>query len=80
MGISTVKSPWTSQRGVDQRLREGESPGSRSSPSNRPDSGHIAGHVGKSASGRASLRRDNTPTFDQPPRANRIIPPVTDSR
>ena len=32
-----VRSPWSSERGVDPRPREGISPGSRSSPSRAPD-------------------------------------------
>ena len=58
MGISEVRSPNSLTR--DQfHPRRGESPGSRSSPSNaRDDGGHIAGHVGKSGSGPASLKRD----------------------
>ena len=37
MGISQVRSPWSSERGVDPRPREGISPGARSSPSRAPD-------------------------------------------
>jgi len=40
--------------------RRGESPGSRSSPSNAAvsDGGHVAGHIGKSGSQPASATRD----------------------
>ena len=57
MGEREVRSPWTSQRGVDQRLREGESPGSRTSPSNAPRSdSHLARSPGKGP----AMRRDNS--------------------
>lgn len=36
MGITVVRSPHTSERGVDPRPQEGISPGAYSSPSNAP--------------------------------------------
>jgi hypothetical protein len=60
--VKEVRSPWSSERGdPDPHGMRGYSPGSQSSPSNaaRSDSGHRAGHVGKSGAGLASLRRDN---------------------
>jgi hypothetical protein len=59
--VREVKSSWSREKG-EPHPRLGESPGSRSSPSNaRSDSGHIAGHVGKSGSQPASAPRDSTP-------------------
>jgi hypothetical protein len=57
MGITTVNSPWNTTGNEPMR---GYSPGSRSSPSNaaRSDGGHLAGHLGKSASQPASASRD----------------------
>jgi hypothetical protein len=61
MGITTTRSPWSLERG-DFHAQRGISPGAHSSPSNaRSDGGHLAGHVGKSASQPASARRDSTP-------------------
>jgi hypothetical protein len=59
MGTTTVKSPWSRERG-ESHPRLAESPGSRSSPSNaaRAD-GHRAGHLGRSGHQPASARRDN---------------------
>jgi hypothetical protein len=58
MGISEVRSPWSLDRG-DPHPRRGESPGSRSSPSNAvADSGHLVRSPGK---GPAVRRPDNEP-------------------
>jgi hypothetical protein len=58
MGTTEVRSPWSLERNQPQPQR-GISPGSRSSPSNRADGGHIAGHVGKGWRPPPSTRRDN---------------------
>jgi hypothetical protein len=59
-----VRSSWDTA-GNDPR--RGESPGSRSSPSNpRADGGHIANHLGKGAFGPVSLKRDNVPVAGEP--------------
>jgi hypothetical protein len=68
MGTTTVNSPNNSTRDQNDPMR-GYSPGAYSSPSNsrqRADGGHIAGHVGKSASGPASISRDNIPPRSTP--------------
>jgi hypothetical protein len=57
MGEREVRSPNSLTKDQYHPLR-GISPGSRSSPS-KAEAGHRAGHVGKSGSGPASLRRDN---------------------
>ena len=54
-----VKSPSSRERG-DFHPRLAESPGSRSSPSNAADSGHLVRSPGKGG-GPASVRRDSTP-------------------
>jgi hypothetical protein len=59
MGIREVRSPWSRDR-REAHPRLAESPGSRSSPSNRTDA-HLAGHLGKSASQPASARRNSVP-------------------
>jgi hypothetical protein len=62
MGITTTRSPWSRERG-EAHPRLAESPGSRSSPSNRAD-GHINPHSGK---GWTPLsRRDSTPIVGGP--------------
>jgi hypothetical protein len=55
--VREVRSPWNTTGNEPMR---GYSPGSRSS-SSRADSGHRAGHIGKSASQPVSARRDSTP-------------------
>jgi hypothetical protein len=60
VGITENRSPHSLTR--DQyHERRGESPGSRSSPSNARSDGHLAHTVGKGGHGPASLRRDSTP-------------------
>jgi hypothetical protein len=54
-----VKSPSSRERG-DFHPRLAESPGSRSSPSNAADSGHLVRSPGKGG-GPASVRRDSAP-------------------
>jgi hypothetical protein len=51
-----VKSPSSRERG-DPHPRLAESPGSRSSPSNAADSGHLVRSPGKGP----AVRRDSTP-------------------
>jgi hypothetical protein len=64
MGITESRSPWSREKG-QPHPRLAESPGSRSNPSNaaRSDSGHRAGHVGKSGAGLASIKRDSSPVL-----------------
>lgn len=74
MGEREIRSPWSLS--PDQfHERRSESPGSRSSPSKGPDSGHLVRSPGKGP----AVRRDG-PTFDQPPDANRVMQPVNDRR
>jgi hypothetical protein len=59
VGITENRSPHSLTR--DQyHERRGESPGSRSSPSNAADSGHLVRSPGKGG-GPASVRRDAVP-------------------
>ena len=79
MGETTVRSPWSRERG-EPHPRLAESPGSRSSPS-RAD-GHLSGHLGKSASQPASARRDggDIPPRSTPPVGAQLGPPVADGK
>jgi hypothetical protein len=58
--VREVKSPNSLER-RDFHAQRGISPGAHSSPSNARSDGHIAGHLGKSASQPASVRRDAVP-------------------
>ena len=54
MGISEVRSPWSSDRSAERVQRATSAPGQ--SPSNAADSGHLVRSPGK---GPAVRRRDN---------------------
>ncbi len=57
--VTEVKSPWSSDP-AKPNPRAGTSPGAFSSPSvARPDSGHVAPHVGKNALTNPRLQADN---------------------